>query len=120
MIRLLDGLPAGVFGFEAVGRVTADDYRDVLSPALGAALEGGHARVLCLLGARYEGYSPAAMWQDTRLGLGHLRGWERVALVTDHHGLAEAAHAFSWLMPGEARVFATADLPAATAWLAEH
>ena len=34
MIRVIDGLPDGVLGFEASGKLTADDYTRVLAPAL--------------------------------------------------------------------------------------
>ncbi len=39
MIRLIEGMPAGTIGVEAVGKVTEDDYRDVLVPAVTAALD---------------------------------------------------------------------------------
>jgi hypothetical protein len=32
---------------------------------------------------RFEGISPAATWQDLKLGGEHLRHWKRIALVTD-------------------------------------
>src|SRR5689334_19581678 len=45
MIRVLDGLPAGVLGFEASGKLTADDYTQVLAPALEAAARAGKIRI---------------------------------------------------------------------------
>jgi hypothetical protein len=33
MFHIIEGLPQGVLGFEASGRVTHDDYRDVLIPS---------------------------------------------------------------------------------------
>ena len=41
MIRVLDGLPDGVLGLAASGKLTAHDYTDVLAPALEAASAGG-------------------------------------------------------------------------------
>jgi hypothetical protein len=38
MIKLLPDLPDGVIGVEASGHVEADDYREVLGPALERAL----------------------------------------------------------------------------------
>ena len=32
MISQLNGLPAGVIGFEASGKIAAEDYRDVVRP----------------------------------------------------------------------------------------
>ena len=36
MIRVLTGMPAGVVGVEAGGRLTAEGYAKVLAPALAA------------------------------------------------------------------------------------
>jgi hypothetical protein len=37
MIRVSDNMPAGTIGLEAVGRVTAHDYGEVLGPAVHGA-----------------------------------------------------------------------------------
>ena len=37
MIRVLDGMPDGVVGFTASGKLTTDDYAQVLVPAIEAA-----------------------------------------------------------------------------------
>jgi hypothetical protein len=39
MIKIIQSMPAGTIGVEAVGKVTDDDYRDVLLPAISEALE---------------------------------------------------------------------------------
>ena len=46
MISKLDGLPAGVIGFEATGKIAAEDYRDVVLPALEQAAKTGEIRFL--------------------------------------------------------------------------
>jgi len=118
MIRVIEDMPAGTVGFEAEGEVTADDYRDVLAPALQQHIEEGGVRLLCLLDDRFTGYSGGAFVQDARMWLGHLGSWEKVAVVTDHSGIARALDAFAWLMPGEARSFPLGELAAAKAWVA--
>ena len=82
MIRQLDGMPPGTIGFEAVGEVTAKDYEDNLAPVVRAAQEAGGIRLLYLLDDRFEGYSGGAFVQDSKLWLGHLGSWEKVACVT--------------------------------------
>jgi hypothetical protein len=37
VIRVLTGMPAGVVGIEPAGKLSADDYTDVLAPALAVA-----------------------------------------------------------------------------------
>jgi hypothetical protein len=46
LIRLVEGMPAGTVGVEAVGKVTEDDYRDVLVPAVTRALVSKDVRLL--------------------------------------------------------------------------
>src|SRR4051812_34589681 len=70
-------MPPGTIGFEASGKVTDEDYRDVLVPAVRAALEAGRVRLLYVM-ADDTSYSPGAMWADTKLWAGKLRDWQRV------------------------------------------
>jgi hypothetical protein len=49
MIKELNGLPTGVVGFEATGKLRAEDYRDVVLPALERAAAGGEVRFVCCL-----------------------------------------------------------------------
>ncbi len=118
MIEPLPDLPDGVIGFEAVGEVHSDDYRDTLIPALEAAGDAGEIRLVYVIGARFEGYSAGASWQDAKLGLHHHGKWHRAALVSDLEWLHHLTSAFGWAVPGEVKVFGLADLDAAVAWAA--
>ncbi|MGE5282848.1 MAG: STAS/SEC14 domain-containing protein [Chloroflexota bacterium] len=118
MIETIPGLPDGVIGFEAVGEVSADDYKDVLIPAVEAALKGDRIRFLYVLGERFEGMSAGAMWEDTKVGFEHLRAWERMALVTDVEWIGHTVKAFGWTIPAQVRVFPVAERAAAEAWVA--
>lgn len=44
MIKELSDLPPGVVGFEAAGTLKAEDYRDVVLPALERAFASGEVR----------------------------------------------------------------------------
>jgi hypothetical protein len=117
MLRPLPDLPTGVIGFEAVGEVHADDYRDVLRPAIVAAAEAGGVRMVYVLGSEFTGYSAGAGWEDTKLGIEHVRAWERVAVVTDIEWVEHLVGGFSWMVPGELRRFALTDLAPAVQWV---
>lgn len=120
MLKLIDGLPANVVAIEATGTVEADDYRTVLDPAAAAAIEAhGKVRLLYVLGDAFTGYSPAAMWEDTKLGFHDLSAWERIAIVTDHAALADAIRVFGWLIPGEVRTYPASQLADARGWIGE-
>jgi hypothetical protein len=121
MIERIEGAPQGVLAFKAVGEVHAEDYDQVLKPAVDEALAGGgKLRVAFELGPDFDKYSAGAAWDDAALGFSHLRSWERCAIITDHDWLRHAAKAFGWMMPGELRVFAVGERDAAMAWAAEN
>ncbi len=118
MIRVLDGMPEGVLGFEASGKLTAEDYTKVLGPALEAAGAGpGKIRVLLDFSDEFDGMEGGAVWQDLKMGVRDLNGWERIALVTDHKWMREWLNIFSWAVPGEARAFPTSGRDTAIQWL---
>ena len=119
MIRVLEDLPENVIGVEAVGKVTDEDYEQVLIPAVRARLDAGEKiRYVYVLGDDFDGWTLEAMWEDAKLGGGDLRAWEKVAVVTDRDWVEHAVKAFGWMMPGDVRVFALADLDAAKEWAA--
>jgi hypothetical protein len=120
LLALIPDLPATVVGVEAHDKVTAEDYENVLIPAVEAAESAssdGKVRMLYVLGAEFPDFSAGAAWEDTKLGLGRLRHWERIAVVADAQWLRRAIHALGWAMPGEVRVFASDELDEARAWV---
>jgi hypothetical protein len=119
MIRLLDDMPDGVLGFEASGKLTAEDYTEVLEPALQAATAGtGKIRILLDFSGELEGMEVGAVWQDLKTGVREWSSWERIALVTDQAWMRDALRMFSWAVPGEVRAFGAGDRAEAVAWVA--
>lgn len=118
MITVMDGLPEGVLGFSASGTLTADDYTEVLAPALAAATAGGgRIRILLDFAGEFDGIAGAAVWQDLRMGVREWSAWERIALVTDHEWMRDGLTMFAWAVPGEVRAFPRAERDAAVDWL---
>src|SRR3974377_876755 len=104
MIGQRNGLPAGVIGFEASGKIAAEDYRDVVLPALEQAATAGDIRFLLVM-REFDGMSGGAIWQDLKVGIEHLRSWKRIALVTDINWMTHAADLFGWTTPGGTKHF---------------
>ena len=117
MIRVIDHMPPGTVGLEAVGKVTADDYRDVLAPAVQDAVARKDLRLLYVLGREFDSYEPGAAWADTKLWIGHLGSFKRIAIVSDADWLEHALQAIGWLVPGDIEVFDTDEVQEAKRWL---
>ncbi|MGZ4409675.1 MAG: STAS/SEC14 domain-containing protein [Gaiellaceae bacterium] len=116
MIELIEGLPDGVLGIEAVGKVTSDDY-NVVTPAIESALAARtKIRLIHVLGERFTGFTAGGMWADGKFDLAHVSSFERVAVVTDHHSVRTLVKAGSWAVPGEMRLFSNAERDEAVTW----
>ena len=120
MVEPIPGLPPDALGFRAKGKVTAQDYEEVLVPAVEALFaRQPKGRFLYQLGDEFDGIEGAAIWDDAKLGLRHLGGWERVAVVTDVEWIRGAVKIFGLVIPGQVRTVTNRELPAAVRWISE-
>ena len=120
MIRVMDDLPENVVGFEAFGKVTADDYESVVLPAVDHARKSdGGLRVLYVLGDGFEGFEAEAALDDMKMGLHNWSAFERIAMVTDENSYRVMSKAFGFLMHGEVRVFPTSESSEAKTWVSQ-
>jgi len=120
MIEVITGLPAGTIGFRATGKISGDDYDNTLTPAIDRAIEEyQHIKLLAVLGPDLEGYSLEAAWDDTRLGLRHWTGFERVAVATDATWVRASVKAISFMLPCPVKLFSVNEEDDARRWLAE-
>ena len=117
MIKDLADLPPGVVGFEISGTVHADDYRDVVLPALQRAYASDEFRFVIVI-PEFSGITGGALWQDLKVGLEHLHAWKRIALATDIDWVRHATTLFGWMTPGEVKIFPLAQRDEAIAWAA--
>jgi hypothetical protein len=120
MVEQIPDLPDDVLGFTAKGTVSANDYESVMIPAVEALFSRqGKARFLYHLGEDFSGFEAAAMWDDAKLGLKHLGGWERIAVVSDVEWIRAAVKILGVAMPGHVRVFQNGELAEAKRWVSE-
>jgi hypothetical protein len=120
MIERIADMPAGTIGLRASGKLSREDYQQVLEPALREGVESGELRLLFVL-PDFDGLEPGAMVDDVETGLrAWVRdhsAWKRFGFVTDVQWLAKSMRAFGWLAPGEVRVFSLGELDAAPEWV---
>ena len=120
MVENIPGLPENVLGFTAKGTVTAHDYESVIIPAVEAQFaRQKKVRFLYHLGEEFTGFEVAAMWDDTKLGLKHFSGWEKMAVVSDVAWIRVAIEAFGLALPGRVRAFHDSELADAKRWVGE-
>jgi hypothetical protein len=114
MIDLIEGLPTNVVGISVTGRVTKEECRDILAPAMAKSLRWrDKIRLYYELGSRF----PGSGWDDLDLGFEHAARCERIAIVTDIAWVRLTVKAIRFLIPGDIRVFATIEAAEARAWI---
>jgi len=119
MLTILDDMPPGVLGVQASGKLTAEDYTQVLGPAIAAATgDGGRLRVVMMFEGEFDGMDAGAVWQDFRTGMTAWHSWERIALVTDQKWMVDGLRLFAWAVPGESRSFSPTERTDAINWAA--
>jgi hypothetical protein len=117
MLDQLTDLPSNVIGFEVSGKLTSEDYRDILLPALERAGAAGEVRVVIVIPS-FDGFSGGALWQDLKMGIEHWGAWKRIALVTDVEWMRHGTEWFGWMSPGEVKHFALDQRSDAISWAA--
>lgn len=117
MIRLLQGFPDDVLAVEGTGEISADDYRNVLIPAaLEMMKRHKYLRLYCHIvpGATI---TPGAVWEDTKIGIGHWGESGRMAIVTDIGWIHDAVAMFAPFYHHPARAFSNQDDAKAREWI---
>jgi SpoIIAA-like len=121
MIERIEDMPSGAIGLRAGGRLSKEEYEQVLEPALQEGVDSGELRLLFLL-TDFEGLELSAYSEDMKTGLrAWIRDhstWKRFALVTDSEWVAKAMHMFAWMTPGEVKIYEPSELEEAKAWVA--
>jgi SpoIIAA-like len=117
MFQEIEGLPSGVLGLEAHGRVTHADYRDMLLPRLEAAAAQGPVDMIYAIGGDFAGFDLEAMWDDAAAGLRNWKNFRRVAVVADQTWIRAAVSIFAPFYPCEFKLFKGSELAAAREWI---
>jgi len=118
MIETLKGFPDNVLAFACHGNVTKRDYETVLIPGVEEALaKHEKVRLYYETAADFTGIEPGAMWEDAKVGVSHLRRWERFAVVTDIEWIKHTVRLFGFLLPGALRVFSPKEAVRAKEWI---
>ncbi len=119
MLQIIPGFPGNVVGVQATGKVTKNDYEQVLIPALDALSKRVEKMsLLLLLETDITHFTPGAWMDDMLIGLKHFTKWNRVAIVTDQKGVQKFTDFFSNFVPGQYKGFPVSELEIAKQWVA--
>ncbi len=119
MIEVLTGFPDYVAAFRCRKHLTDADLGTVLIPLIEDKLSRHHeVRLYWEVAPRFVGLDPGApTWEGRKFGFSHFFG--NAALVTDVEWMSRGMKFFGFLMPGEWRVFSTAEAKKARKWVIE-
>ena len=117
MVELIPGLPDNVLGFKAVGKIIGEDYERVVIPEIESRLENDDKlRAVYECGPEMTGFELKALWDDAKVGLKHMKAWEKIAVVSDDRLIAQGVKMFSFMIPCEVKVFEASGIEEAKAW----
>jgi len=120
MIVEIGGYPDNVIAVQAEGQVTGDDYSKTLVPAVERTFARHEAvRFLYQIGPDFKRFTTTALWEDAKIGLHHLDGFERIAVVTDVAWIRKLVDGIGGSIPGNTRTFPLDGIEAARSWILE-
>jgi hypothetical protein len=118
MIKVLPESEENILILGAVGKLTDEDYRDVLIPRLESIIrEHGKARLLLDMGDQFHGWEAAALWDDARFGLTHRSDFEKMGVIGGPKWVEWAMKIAALLMSGEVRSFSSGEREEALRWI---
>ncbi len=121
MLKVMQGLQKGIVGIEGSGRITKEDYINVLGPILDKARDKEErVAILFYLNETYEGYTPGAVFEDSAMGLKYFNVMKKCAVVTDSALITGAVKLFAPIVPIDFKSYKISELADAKAWLNEE
>lgn len=120
MIELLPESNGNILIFSAKGKLTDQDYKEVLIPQMESIIRKyGKARLLLDMGDEFHGWEIGALWDDAYFGIAHRKDFEKMGVIGGpkwvEWGMKIAALAIS----GELRSFSLDEREEAMRWINE-
>lgn len=120
MIEIIQGFPPYVTAFRATGKVTSEDYHNVINPMVkSVAYSQGKVNYLLLLETPIKNYSIGAWMEDALLGFRYFRKWNKLAIVTKKNSIRNFTNSFGFLVPCPTKGYSFEDIDEAKEWIAE-
>ena len=119
MIGVLPDLPPNVAGFRASGDVTKEDFEKVLFPEVKKHMSlTDKLNFVFYVDTPLKNFSMGAWIRDIWLGIRQFASWRKIAIISDVEKIRNFTDNISFLLPGEYKGFAVAQLQDAIRWAA--
>jgi len=120
MITVLNSTPSNMVGFRATGKVTMDDFENIVIPAVNELVaRTNELNYLMVIDTDLKNFTIGAWWQDAFMGLKQIAKWRRAAIVCGVDGVKKFTNIFSYIVPGEFKAFDPSELESAIHWVSE-
>ncbi len=118
MFQIMPESQGKILGLRATGKLTDQDYQEVLIPRLEALIKKhGKIRLLCFMDEEFAGLEAGALWDDAKFFLPHKDDFEKMAIVGGPKWIKLIMKIFAPLMKGEHKTFAAGQLSKAWEWI---
>lgn len=117
MIEIIKDLPSGVVGIASRGKISKEEYADIVIPAIQSELRNHDKVNILFLMDDHAGMDMSALWQDFSFGIKHWNDFDRIAFVSDVGWVRNMATAFGWMVPADIKMFHGDEVNKARAWV---
>ena len=118
MIEISPLSKGNVLIIKAVGKLTDNDYKRVLLPALRTIItQYGKAKFLLDMGDEPYGWTGMALWDDALFGFLHRNDFEKMGVIGGKKWLDWGLRVSSLLIGGEMKTFPLKDRQEAIDWV---
>ena len=118
MIDVLPESKGNILVLKAVGKLTDQDYKDVLIPHLDSIIrEHGKVRLLLDMGDNFHGWEAAALWDDTRFGITHRNNFSKMGGISGPRWVEWGLKLAAMVVSGEIRSFSPGEREEALNWI---
>ncbi|MDP4285629.1 MAG: STAS/SEC14 domain-containing protein [Bacteroidota bacterium] len=120
MIEIIKGVPEHVAAFNATGKITEDDYINIINPLVDKIdKDFGRINYLLVLNTSLSNYSIGAWIKDILLGFKYLSKWNKLAIVSKSKNIKDFTDFFGNLIPPKTKGFMMEEIEAAKTWVSE-
>lgn len=118
MIEILPESQGNTLGVKASGKVTDQDYKEILIPAADKLLsEHGRGRFLYYLSREFQGFELGAMLDDVKYAGKHSDKFDKIALVGGPKWIEWTTKVAKHFVKAEIKDFTDEQLAEAWAWV---